>query len=94
MIEALKAMAERAGWDQDLTGVQPNATVVVLKRRLVTALLDKMVAAMLVPVAWDITTAAFRLGGETIEDGLHSWSLTELDMLAKLFSKKLREAAR
>lgn len=35
LIEALKAMAEREGWSQDLTGIAPAKHVLTLKRRLV-----------------------------------------------------------
>ncbi|HVY35592.1 MAG TPA: phage protein GemA/Gp16 family protein, partial [Caulobacteraceae bacterium] len=38
LIEALKAMAERAGWSQDLTGVHPALHVQVLKARLGAAI--------------------------------------------------------
>ncbi len=37
LIEALKAMATRHGWDQDMTGIGISVQVVVLKRRLVHA---------------------------------------------------------
>jgi phage gp16-like protein len=40
LIEALKAMAERAGWSQDLTGVPAAQHVAVLKARL-----DGLIAA-------------------------------------------------
>ncbi len=35
LIEALKAMAEREGWSQDLAGIAPAKHVLTLKRRLV-----------------------------------------------------------
>jgi len=35
LIEALKAMAEREGWSQDLAGVKPERQVAALKARLV-----------------------------------------------------------
>jgi phage gp16-like protein len=38
LIEALKAMADRAGWSQDLTGVPPAEHVQELRRRLADAL--------------------------------------------------------
>lgn len=34
LIEALKAIAERAGWDQDTAGLEPDEAVAVLKLRL------------------------------------------------------------
>lgn len=41
LIEALKAMAERAGWSQDLAGVEPERQVEVLKSRLEAAILAR-----------------------------------------------------
>lgn len=38
LIEALKAMAERAGWSQDLTGVPAAQHIPVLRQRLAEAL--------------------------------------------------------
>lgn len=38
LIEALKAMAERAGWSQDLSGIDPAFHTATLKRRLEAAL--------------------------------------------------------
>lgn len=38
LIEALKAMAERAGWSQDLAGVEPADHTATLKRRLEAAI--------------------------------------------------------
>lgn len=40
LIEALKAMAERAGWAQDLTGIKPDRQVWTLKARLVNRQLE------------------------------------------------------
>jgi phage gp16-like protein len=42
LIEALKAMAERAGWSQDLNGVRPADHVETLKLRLANALRAKL----------------------------------------------------
>jgi len=42
MIEALKQMAERAGWSQDLAMVKPDRQVWSLKARLVNAQLHKL----------------------------------------------------
>lgn len=41
LIEALKAMAERAGWNQDLTGVPAAQHVPVLKARLAQAIAER-----------------------------------------------------
>lgn len=42
LIEALKKMAERAGWSQDLAGIPPRMQVMMLKRRLVRAQCAKL----------------------------------------------------
>lgn len=42
LIEALKAMAERAGWSQDMSMVRPGREVWSLKARLVNAQLHKL----------------------------------------------------
>ena len=41
LIEALKAMAEREGWSQDLAGVPAEAQILVLKQRLLAAIEKK-----------------------------------------------------
>ncbi|MDB5432401.1 MAG: regulatory protein GemA [Caulobacter sp.] len=50
LIEALKAMAVRAGWDQDLTGVGPDNQVRVLKYRLADAQARKL-GVLMTPMA-------------------------------------------
>lgn len=89
LIEALKAMAERAGWSQRLDGVPVAGKVIVLKRRLVEALIGKLWQAGVVPHDWDVERAAWELGG--IADGrfLLSASLDELDTIARTFAAKL-----
>lgn len=42
LIEALKAWGERAGWPQDLAGVEPDERVLTLKRRLLSAIAAKI----------------------------------------------------
>ena len=42
LIEALKAMAQRAGWDQDLKGYKPEHHLKMLKARLVRAQWKKL----------------------------------------------------
>lgn len=91
MIEGLKGMAERAGWSQDLAKVKPEAKLIALKRRLVDAILAKMKAEGVVPADWDVATAAFRQGGFTLEGGPLEWPIADLDALARLFGRKLRE---
>ncbi len=92
LIEALKAIAERHGWSQDLSGVKPEAKLIVLKRRLVEAILAQCFAAGLIPTGWDLRTAAYRLAGITIDAPYLSMSLGDLDLVAKALGAKLREA--
>ncbi len=92
LIEALKAIAERHGWSQDLTGVKAEATLIVLKRRLVEAILAQCFAAGLIPTGWDLRTAAYRLAGIKLDAPYLSMSLSDLDLVAKALGAKLREA--
>jgi len=91
LIEALKAMAERAGWSQELSGVAPAMRVLVLRRRLVDALLAKLKAADVVPADWDIRRAAWHLGGVEVRN-VALLEHGDIDVVAKTFGRKLREA--
>lgn len=51
LIEALKAMAERNDWSQDLAGVKPALRILHLKLGLITAQLNKLKAAGLLTPA-------------------------------------------
>ncbi|MFD3263350.1 gp16 family protein [Phenylobacterium ferrooxidans] len=42
LIEALKQMAERAGWSQDLASIKPDRQVWTLKARLVSAQVERL----------------------------------------------------
>jgi phage gp16-like protein len=89
LIEALKAMAQRNGWDQALDGVKPDAKIVVLKRRLVEAILGKLWQAGLVPLGWDVERTAYEFAGMEGVSLLFS-SASELDVVAAAFGRKLR----
>ena len=91
LIEALKAMAQRAGWDQRLDGVPVAAKVLVLKRRLVEALMGRMWKVGLAPPDWNVERAAWVFGG--IEDGrpLLSADVQQLDLIARTFAAKLQQ---
>lgn len=92
LIEALKAIAERHGWSQSLEDVRPVAAPVVLKRRLVEALLGKLWEAGLVPATWDVSRAARELAGLDLESLLFA-SASELEGVAKAFGATLRDPA-
>lgn len=90
LIEALKAMAGRAGWEQvDANG---NAwTVLRLKERLCEAIVARLKAAGEIPDSWTMNDAAFRLCG--IEPGKGGPVTAEgYDAIAHALGKKLRAA--
>jgi hypothetical protein len=82
LVEALKAMAERAGWDQSLEGVAPTAVTLVLKRRLCGALLEKLADAGLAPDDWSVPRAAWEFAGIEVRD-MNLLSAEELDLVAR-----------
>lgn len=90
LIEALKAMAERAGWSQSIEGLNAQAMPVVLRRRLCEALLGKLWAAGLVPATWNIQRAAYELAGVEIE--LMFVAASTLDTIARRFADVLAGA--
>ncbi len=65
LIEALKAMAKRHGWD---VGDGRTTKVQGSKQRLLRAILTKLVAAGVASANWSVTDALFRLTGEEIRD--------------------------
>jgi hypothetical protein len=89
LIEALKGMAERHGWDQRLDGVKPAAKVMTLKRRLVEAILAKLQAADLAPADWDVPRAARVFGGIEIPSVLLAGT-EQLDLVAQTLGRVLR----
>lgn len=88
LIEALKAIAERAGWAQSTAGVEVAAVPVVLSRRLVDALVAKLKDAGIVPAAWDARRVAWELAG--MELTLPFGEVEELHRLAAALGAKLR----
>ncbi len=92
LIEALKAIGTRHGWDANLDGVAPHAQVVVLKRRLVEALFVKLKAAQLVPDDWSVSRAARTFGGTEVQSVMLA-TATELETIAREFGRTLRQPA-
>ncbi len=92
LIEALKAMAERHGWEQSTKGVKPDAKVIVLKRRLAAALHAKLVAEDSIPAHWSVEQAAVSLADVPFKSLLF-YTAHELDLISGAFGRKLREAA-
>lgn len=65
LIEALKDMARREGWQQDIpAGV--TDPIVFLQRELCKAILVKLKAKGVVPANWDLAAASWRLAGEGV----------------------------
>lgn len=90
LVEALKAIAERHGWDQSVAGIKAGAHATVLSRRLVDALIAKLRAAELVPADWSVQRVAFDLAGIEIGPVLHE--VEEMHRVARALGAKLREA--
>lgn len=87
LIEALKAIGERAGWKQ---GELPRAdSIRVLKIRLCDALLARLKRVVVVPRTWTLDDAAFRLLGMKRTDSM-PWDLGDLDVIAEGLGRKLR----
>lgn len=92
LIEALKAIAERHGWSQDLSGVSAGAQLIVLKRRLLDAILAKMVAVGLITSDWSVFRAAYTFAGIELEGRLDS--VEQLDLVARALGERLRAPIR
>jgi phage gp16-like protein len=91
LVEALKAIATRHGWDQSVEGLKRGSVTTILKRRLVEAIVDKLHAAGIVPASWSIERTAFELAGAE-QKPLMFQSVEEVDRLAKALGAKLRAA--
>lgn len=91
LIEALKAIAERHGWDQSTDGVQPGVKLLVLKRRLVAAIVAKLVASEIVPAEWRLPRVVRELTGIDFVSELLA-TMGELDRAAAALGAKLRAA--
>lgn len=89
LIEALKDMADRAGWPE----AKERLDVLPLQRSLVKAILRKLVERGLADGSWDIETAATRLTGNEIDLVRVDFSTsTQLTRLAQAFGNILRES--
>lgn len=86
LIEALKAMAKRHGWE---VGDGKHVKLHASKARLVRAILAKLVAAGVAHPDWTVTDALFRLTGEEIRPIDLSMSLEELTRAAQLLGRVL-----
>lgn len=81
LIEALKAMAERAGWSQSLAHVHPQNFTRTLKRRLVEAIYARLRRDRVVGPGISLAQVANDLTGITGTPIL--WNERELDLIAR-----------
>jgi phage gp16-like protein len=90
LIEALKAMALREGWDS--TG----SDLGVVKSRLLIAILAKLKAKGYAADDWDVSEAARRIARFVSSEGHNPrfWNLGDLDNVAAAFGRLLRTGAK
>jgi phage gp16-like protein len=93
LVEALKAIGEREGWDQSTTGARDaDHALKIIKARLLDTILQKLKAAGLADASWGVAGAAVQLCNfvKARSSGPTQWELSELDMLARSFGDLLR----
>ena len=92
LVEALKAMAEGAGWSQSLAGVAPEHRAQVLKVSLVRAQIAKLQAAGAVAAQLTPEEAITRLCGEELRMDRLAWApIEQLELIAVTLGAKVRE---
>ncbi len=92
LIEALKAMAKRAGWLQNDPATGKPLPVQRLQLHLCEVILGKLKLAEAIPTAWTIDLAAWRLCGiETRRD--RPFEVEDYARLAKALGDELRRLA-
>lgn len=92
LIEALKAMAERAGWRQradDGSQLTPQK----LRLGLCECILHRLKEVQLVPHDWTLEQAAFRLCGMDVAHEAGGYPAEQLNRVADALGAKLRIAA-
>lgn len=87
LVEALKSIAERHGWDQSVAGLPSHAVAINLKRRLCITILAKLKEAGLAAADWTVDQAAYSLAG--VEVQLVFASAETLDLVARCFGDVL-----
>lgn len=87
LIEALKAMALREGWD-------PVGSLPQIKTRLLTVILAKLKAKEYAPTDWTVHEAAARIAHFEHHLNPIFWDLGDLDMVAAAFGRLLRTGAK
>lgn len=89
LVEALKAIAQRHGWDQSQAKLAKVHYVHALKVRLCFAILAKLQRAGIAAADWSLGEAAFRLCGIGAADQC-VWPTQELELIAASLGRKLR----
>lgn len=90
LIEALKAMAKRHGWD---VGEGSHAKLIGSKYRLNRAILAKLVDAGIAHADWRVPEALFRLTGEEVREIDLTLSLDLQTRVSRLLGDVLRDRA-
>lgn len=93
LIEALKAMAKRAGWHQLDPQTGSALDVRTLQSHLCQVILARLKEASAVPQDWDLDTAAWRLCGIDTADTETGYGPEHYARLAKALGDKLRALA-
>lgn len=91
VVEGLKAIAERHGWSQALDGIPPANAVVILKRRLIDAQMDRLRSVDWVDREWSALQAARKFGGVEVASIITA-SLHELDQVSQALGGAIAEA--
>jgi Protein of unknown function (DUF1018) len=97
LIEALKAIGTRFGWDQTTANATDGSHALkILKMRLCDAILTKLKANGYAAEAWNLSGAAVQICGleAARSSGPMGWSVEELDMVARSFGDLLRTGTR
>ena len=84
LIEALKAIGRRHGWDQSLDDVPAKSRLYTLKQRLAVAILAKLKAANVVAAHWDLEKAVEQLSGERLVRSVEGFELACVVLGSKL----------
>lgn len=93
LIEALKAMARRAGWHQSDPNTGKALEVRTLQSHLCQVILGKLKAAGAVPQDWSLDVAAWRLCGVDTADTETGFGAEHYARLAKALGDQLRQLA-
>ena len=93
LIEALKAMAKRAGWQQMDPSTGKPLDVRTLQSHLCQVILGKLKAAGTVPQDWCLDVAAWRLCGIDTAETSAGYGVEHYARLAKALGDQLRQLA-